>query len=159
MARSTSYSHVEAVLPLIPCPRCQSRIIMFVSHRGERFYKCVNKDAGLCSFLRSTDTYLSELTRADFSQPQVMHHPVAVHQSAPLQHRSTQVQDAMDGSQAEIQPSHVRVRPQVHQAPPLPVAATHCCSNDTQRTVLQLARTNLIIVVSFLYLIFGQQCN
>ncbi|KAI5000618.1 hypothetical protein ZWY2020_005207 [Hordeum vulgare] len=56
----------------------------------------------------------------------------------------------MDGSQAEIQPAHAPVMPQMHRPPPLPAAANHGCSNDSQRTALLLAGTNLIVVVALL---------
>ncbi|KAE8795585.1 hypothetical protein D1007_29473 [Hordeum vulgare] len=115
--------------------------------------------AGLCSFLRSTETYMPELTRAGISQPQLMNHPLALHHSGPLQQRSRRAQDAMDGSQAEIQPAHAPVMQQMHGPPPLPVAATHCCSNDSHRTALLLAGTNLIVVVALLYLVFCQQSS
>ncbi|KAE8819388.1 hypothetical protein D1007_02893 [Hordeum vulgare] len=113
--------------------------------------------AGLCNFFRSTETYLPELTRASISQPQVMNHPLALHHSGPLQHRSRRAQDAMDGCQAEIQLAHAPVMPQMHRPPPLLAAANHGCSNDSQRTALPLAGTNLIVVVALLYLVFCQQ--
>ncbi|XP_037474802.1 uncharacterized protein LOC119352194 [Triticum dicoccoides] len=123
---------------------------------GERFYKCVRKDARLCPFMRTMDTYLPELTRVGLAEPQVLHHSMAMHQSAPVQRRSRREQEFIDGSQREIQPDHAAVRLQMQQANHHPRAQAPCCSSDTQRTSMLLAGTNFILVVALLYLIFGQ---
>ncbi|XP_044409835.1 uncharacterized protein [Triticum aestivum] len=104
--------------------------------------------AGLCQFLRSTDTYLPELTRNDLSQPYVLHQPLAVHPSASLHQRYRREHNFADGgSQAEIQPAHGRPRPQLEQSRP-PCAAPHCCSMDSQSTALLMASTNLLLFLS-----------
>ncbi|KAM3188632.1 hypothetical protein ACQJBY_056372 [Aegilops geniculata] len=156
MASSSSSSQAAGVLPLIPCLECSCKVVTFVSRAGERFYKCVRKDARLCPFMRTTDTYLPELSRVGLAQPQVLHHSMAMHQSAPVQRRSRREQEFFDGSQAEIQPDHVAVRLQMHQANHHPRPQAHCCSSDSHRTSMMLAGTNFILVVALLYLIFGQ---
>ncbi|XP_044436965.1 uncharacterized protein [Triticum aestivum] len=128
MASSSSSSQAGGVLPLIPCLECRCKVVTFVSRAGEQFYKCVTKDAGLCPFMRTTDTYLPELTRVGIAEPQVLHHSMAMHQSAPVQRRSSREQEFIDGSQGEIQPDHAAARLQMQQANHHPRAPTHCCS-------------------------------
>ncbi|KAM3277180.1 hypothetical protein ACQJBY_045173 [Aegilops geniculata] len=65
MASSSSSSQRPAsqeVLPLIPCPYCGEKILTYVSGAssskpGQRFYKCIQKDAGRCKFYEWQEGY------------------------------------------------------------------------------------------------------
>ncbi|XP_048531226.1 uncharacterized protein LOC125510168 isoform X3 [Triticum urartu] len=89
------------------------KVVTFVSRGGTRYYKCVRKDAGLCRFMRSTETYLPELTRHGLLQPYVLQAASLpcrppVPPSGPLQQRLRREHNFDDGGQAEIQPAHTQ---------------------------------------------------
>lgn len=77
MASSSSTSQrnpPQEMLPLIPCPFCQDKLLTFVcgpsgSKPGERFYKCVWKDSGKCRFYEWQDGYARYLTAATSARP------------------------------------------------------------------------------------------
>ncbi|XP_037416280.1 uncharacterized protein LOC119278980 isoform X1 [Triticum dicoccoides] len=130
------------------------KVVTFVSRSGTRYYKCVRKDAGLCQFMRSTKTYLPELTRHGLLQPYVLQAASLpcrppIPPSGPLQRRLRREHNFDDGGQAEIQPAHVSNQPPLQQST-VARAAPQCCFTDSQRTTLLLAGTNFILVVAML---------
>uniref|UniRef100_A0A8R7VFT6 GRF-type domain-containing protein n=1 Tax=Triticum urartu TaxID=4572 RepID=A0A8R7VFT6_TRIUA len=66
MSASSSSSGFEQLPPLISCPQCGDRVFTWIAQAGQnagvRFYKCVNKDSGVCNYMRTKDEYLAELS-------------------------------------------------------------------------------------------------
>ncbi|KAM3350313.1 hypothetical protein ACQJBY_022846 [Aegilops geniculata] len=66
MSASSSTSGFEQLPPLISCPQCGGRVFTWIARAGRNagvhFYKCVNKDAGICNYMRTKEEYLAELS-------------------------------------------------------------------------------------------------
>uniref|UniRef100_A0A8R7UG89 GRF-type domain-containing protein n=1 Tax=Triticum urartu TaxID=4572 RepID=A0A8R7UG89_TRIUA len=66
MSASSSSSGFEQLPPLVSCPQCGGRIFTWIARVGQnagvRFYKCVNKDSGICNYMRTKEEYLAELS-------------------------------------------------------------------------------------------------
>ncbi|XP_037430947.1 uncharacterized protein LOC119297155 [Triticum dicoccoides] len=66
MSASSSSSGFEQLPPLISCPQCGGRIFTWIARVGQNagihFYKCVNKDSGICNYMRTKEKYLAELS-------------------------------------------------------------------------------------------------
>ncbi|KAM3195602.1 hypothetical protein ACQJBY_071636 [Aegilops geniculata] len=104
--------------------------------------------------MRSTETYLPELTRHGLLQPYVLQAASLpcrppVPPPGPLQQRLRREHNFDDGGQAEIQPAHVSNQPPLQQST-VARAARQCCFTDSQRTALLMAGTNFILVIAML---------
>ncbi|XP_044431681.1 uncharacterized protein [Triticum aestivum] len=66
MSGFSSSTGFEQLPPLISCPECGGRVFTWIARAGQnagvRFYKCVNKDAGICNYMRTKAEYLAELS-------------------------------------------------------------------------------------------------
>ncbi|XP_044326536.1 uncharacterized protein [Triticum aestivum] len=108
MSNSSSSAVREEILPLIPCPDCGDRLMTWIAqggaNAGHRFYKCVNREVGLCGFIIvifGTD-----------QQPLQ-----ATHQPAPSVHRRARLPDSnQDLNRAFQQARNIRADPQGREA-------------------------------------------
>ncbi|KAM3352088.1 hypothetical protein ACQJBY_023771 [Aegilops geniculata] len=119
----SSSSAPDEILLLIPRPDYGDRVISFVSvsgrDPGSRFYKCVRKEAGMCGFLRSTDTYWKQLAQLSLGHQLQQSSPASTAPASFLHRLVRRDQSFKEAGRTLAPDQHVRLHTQIPQGRPV----------------------------------------